>query len=100
MGGSLWRPTAILVGNRTFFNLHSAALRIKRLLIDCEAVTAKPESERALRKRYGDVCYDAFVMIQGLPKEEKWLYLGPLKRYLDERGIPRRIIPHQSEREK
>lgn len=68
------------------------------ILIDCEAVKAKPESERALRKRYGDVCYDAMVMIQALPQEERWLYMGHLKRHLDAKGIHRRTIPHQSER--
>jgi hypothetical protein len=68
------------------------------ILIDCERVTAKPESERALRKRLGDVCYDAMLFLDALPQEEQWLYLGHLKRYLDEKGIPRRVIPHQSER--
>ncbi len=70
------------------------------VLIDCDRVTAKPESERALRKRFGDECYEAMMFIEGLPQEEKWLYLGHLKRYLDEKGIPRQIIPLQSEREK
>jgi hypothetical protein len=69
------------------------------ILIDCERVTAKPETERALRKRLGDECYYALMFVQALPQNEQWLYLGHLKQYLDEKGIPRRVIPHQSERE-
>jgi hypothetical protein len=68
------------------------------ILIDCDRITAKPESERVLRKRLGDECYEAFLFIQSLPKEEQWLWIGHLKRYLDENGIPRRVIPNQSER--
>jgi len=70
------------------------------ILIDCDRVTAKPESERALRKRFGDECYEAMMFLEALPKEERWLSIGHLRQYLDEKGIPRRIIPLQSEREK
>ncbi|MEI8281057.1 MAG: hypothetical protein WCG75_01510 [Armatimonadota bacterium] len=70
------------------------------VLIDCDRVIAKPESERALRKKLGDECYDAMMFIESLPDEERWLTIGHLRRYLDEKGIPRRVIPHQSEREK
>jgi hypothetical protein len=70
------------------------------ILIDCERVAAKPESERALRKKVGDQCYDAMMFIESLPMEERWLSMGHLRQYLDEKGIPRRIIPLQSERER
>ena len=69
------------------------------VLIDCDRVVAKPESERALRKRLGDECYEAVMYIQGLPKDELWLYMGHIRKYFDEKGIPRRVIPLQSERE-
>ena len=69
------------------------------VLIDCDRVTAKPESERAMRKRLGDECYDAVQFVQSLPREEWWISTGHLQRYLDAKGIPRRHIPHQSERE-
>ena len=36
------------------------------VLIDCDRVVAKPESERALRKRLGDECYEAVMYIQGI----------------------------------
>ena len=70
------------------------------ILIDCDRITAKPESERALRNRFGDECYEAMLFIESLPKEERWLSVGHLRKYLDEKEIPRRIIPLQSEREK
>lgn len=69
------------------------------ILIDCERVSAYPESERALRKRMGDDCYDAMLYIDNLPEAELWLASGHLRRYLDEKGIARRIIPDQSERD-
>ncbi|MBI1332490.1 MAG: hypothetical protein JST12_18915 [Armatimonadetes bacterium] len=68
------------------------------VLIDCESVSAWPESERALRKRIGDECYDAWLYVNSLPPDEVWLTMGHLRRYLDAKGIPRRHIPHQSER--
>ncbi|MBS1726117.1 MAG: hypothetical protein JST51_05300 [Armatimonadetes bacterium] len=68
------------------------------VLIDCERASAKPESERALRKKLGDQCYHAWKYVESLPRDEAWLRLGHLRRYLDAKGIPRRHIPHQSER--
>lgn len=69
------------------------------VLIDCERVSAHPESERALRKRMGDDCYEAMLYVDSLPRSEMWLATGHLRRYLDEKGIARRVIPDQSERE-
>lgn len=68
------------------------------LLVDCERATAKPESERVLRKKMGDDCYEAYAYINSLPPEEMWLARGHLRRYLESKGIPIRHIPHQSER--
>lgn len=69
------------------------------LLVDCERVSAKPESERALRKRIGDHCYDAWMYIQALPRDETWFSTGHLRRYLESNGMPVWHIPHQSERQ-
>ncbi len=60
------------VGHFNKFNSFEAKLAHSLfVLIDCNRVTAKPESERALRKKLGDDCYDAMVFIESLPVEER-----------------------------